>query len=146
MNWVMLQKYSLPVSKRPEYLSYEERLRELSLWNRDDSRWRKPIKIYGYLMGENEEDGVRLFSIVPTDGMRTNEKTQNSSWAQKATFLLWGWWNIGTGSPKRLQSLHSQRYLKPKRTWPWASGSSWICLGHGQELDNLKVSHPTSVI
>lgn len=39
MNWVMLQKYSLHVSKRLEYLTYEEIERAGSVQSGTEMKW-----------------------------------------------------------------------------------------------------------
>lgn len=144
-----VQHWATEVIKCWEHLSHEEKQRELGLFCLERSQG-DLVNLNKYLLGGNQEEEVRLFSLVPTDRIRGNGKKLKILKfhlnARKHFFTMWcgqAWEQlVERGCEVSILSGIQNSTRPPFRT----TYSSWSYLNWGVGLHEFKKSLPTSTI
>lgn len=132
-----------------EHLSHEEKQRELGLFCLERSQG-DLVNVNKYLLGGNQKEEVRLFSLVPTDRIRDNGKKLKILKfhlnARKHFFTMWcgqAWEQLVERGCEVSILSGIQNSTRPPS---WTTYSSWSYLNWGVGLHEFKKSLPTSTI
>lgn len=108
------------------------------VWSVPD-KWGEEITVvFSDLTGGCREEGVRCFSQVHSDRVRSNrDKLRHRKfWLDVWKGILpLGWWDIWTDCLNKLGNLHPWRLSKLHWVRPWATWSSWTRFEWEAELE-----------
>jgi len=139
--WIRVQRRATNMIRGLEHLPYENRLRELHLFNLEKRRlWGDLIAAYQYLKGDYKQEVNQLFTWVDRGGIRgmvLSSRREGIDWTAGGSSSQTEWWGAGTGCPWRLWMLCPRRCWSSGGMGPWAtwastrSGGWWPCLWQG---------------
>ncbi|KAJ7406724.1 hypothetical protein BTVI_64917 [Pitangus sulphuratus] len=115
-----IQQRATKLIRGPEHVSYKERLRELGLFSLDSRQLRgDTINAFKYPKGGCQEDGARLFLVVPSNRTRGNgEKLMHCEYHlnMRKNFFFTVWVTIHWNKLPR-EVVESPHWKNPRTIW-----------------------------